>query len=127
MKKMKLLPIAMMLFAFVAFSFSAMASDGDTKTLTYAQLKAQYGVESIQFIDANMDLQDDDIVQIMENPCGGVQVCAAALALARIDAQRLANDCCCVQLYGALCCEPSTGAMVNVLGIATPNSRDCGR
>jgi hypothetical protein len=121
---MKKLNVLMMLFMVIAVSSVTFANnnpeeDGYT-LMTVAEIKATYGEDAIRSL-SSIELLDTDVVAVSNNPCAGEQPCGGALASARAQAQQLANACCCVQFFGVICCEPSSGAYLAIDGIALPN------
>lgn len=94
-----------------------------TVSMTVAEFKAMYGYASVSYENQEA-LADTELIQVDMNlmPCAeaGMMPCEAALAQARAEAQRLANDCCCVITSGVECCDPSTGTMNAFLFIVTP-------
>jgi hypothetical protein len=123
MKKLNLLIMMFMVIAVSSVTF-ANSNPGDEKgytLMTVAEIKATYGDAAIESL-STLELLDTDVVALTINPCGGEQLCGAALAQARVDAQQLANACCCVQYFGVLCCDPSTGSILQIEGISMPKN-----
>lgn len=123
---MKKLNVLMMMFMVIAVSSITFANSNpvDEKgytLMTVAEIKATYGEAALQSI-SSLELLDTDVVAITVNPCGGEQLCGAALAQARVSAQQLANACCCVQYFGVLCCDPNTGDILQIEGISMPQN-----
>ena len=123
---MRKLNLLLMLFMVITVSSVTFANnnpgeqDGYT-LMTVAEIKAQYGEDAIQAI-SSIELLDTDVVAISNNPCNGEQPCGGALSSARAQAQQLANECCCVQFYGVICCQPNSGSIIAIDGIVTPKN-----
>jgi hypothetical protein len=123
MKKLNVLLMMFMVIVVSSITF-ANTNPGDEKgytLMTVAEIKATYGEDAIRAI-SSLELLDTDVVAITVNPCGGEQLCGSALAQARVQAQQLANACCCVQYFGVICCEPGTGAILQIEGISMPKN-----
>lgn len=112
----------MLFLALTSIVFANTTNDADPvfKTLTFKELKATYGAENVS-VKESLNLKDTDMVLVMVNPCNGEMPCNGAIAKARQQAQRLANECCCVRFFGVVCCDPNTGSLIAVDGIALPN------
>lgn len=116
----------MMLFMVIAVSSVTFANnnpgeeDGYT-LMTVAEIKAAYGEDAIQSM-SEIELLDTDVIALSNNPCNGEQPCGGALASARAQTQRLANECCCVRFYGVICCQVTSGAIIAIDGIVVPNN-----
>ena len=91
------------------------------KYISIDELKKEYANLIIDY-NSELQLQSSDKIAILISPCRDAKPCQAALAQARRDAQRRANDCCCVQFYGVVCCEPNGGFLLAIDAIAVPNN-----
>lgn len=91
-----------------------------TKAYTFKELKAKYGEN---LIIANGTFQDEDVIQVQENPapgdCNG-RPCRAAIAQASKQLQAEANACCCSFAAGIVCCEG--GLFVEYLVLFEPDN-----
>lgn len=121
----KLIASAFALFMAACLFAGGPANNAQTKTITGAELKAQYGA-NIQ-LEEGVVLTDDMEVTMLANRCDGTgfEICGKAEAQARHYAQQQANACCCVFTYGWECCNPNDGSLIAVLFISTPQSGQC--
>ena len=123
---MKKINALLMLFMVIAVSSMTFANtnpgedDGYT-LMTVAEIKAEYGEDAIQSI-STIELLDTDVVAISNSPCAGERPCGGALASARAQAQKLANECCCVRFYGVICCQVNSGSIIAIDGIVQPKN-----
>jgi hypothetical protein len=123
MKKLNLLIMMFMVIAVSSVTF-ANTNPGDEEgytLMTVAEIKATYGEDAIRSL-STIELLDTDVVAVSNNPCAGEMPCGGALAAARAKAQQLANQCCCVQFYGVVCCQAGSGSIVGIDGIVMPNN-----
>ena len=117
--------ILLFLFSF-AFCLNSIAGNDPKDEAKYSvytvkELKEIYGTESMKFL-SSMELTDSDQVLITSSPCGGEMPCGGAFAKAKQEAQKLANQCCCVQFFGVICCDPQYGALLAIDAIAMPTN-----
>lgn len=125
MKKIALTAFVLVAFMLANFNTSFAANDpgeGDFVVLTVKEIKERYA--DIR-IDPSLNLLDTDQILINANPCDGEMPCGGALAVARAEAVQLSNACCCVQFFGVMCCDPSTGSYLAIHGIVVPNNPNC--
>jgi len=125
MKKIATTAFVLVAFVLANFTTSFAANDpehGDYVLVTVKELKERYA--DIR-IDPSLNLLDTDEILVNASPCAGEMPCGGALAAARHEAEQLANDCCCVRYFGVICCDPSTGSILQIEGIAMPNSPQC--
>ncbi|MFT5778537.1 MAG: hypothetical protein ACI837_001493 [Crocinitomicaceae bacterium] len=126
MKSLKMMATILVVMAVSTYSFAGTPPDNgeaaEFTTMTFAELKAQYGEASMEIL-TSLELLDSDLVTISANPCNGEAPCGGALAQARHQAQKLADACCCVQFFGVICCDAGTGgAILAIDGIALPRN-----
>ncbi len=121
---MRKLNVLLMMFVVIAVSSVTFANNNPEEgytLMTVAEIKATYGEDAIRSL-STIELRDTDVVALSNNPCDGEMPCGGALASARAQAQQLANQCCCVQFYGVICCQAGTGTIVGIDGIVMPNN-----
>lgn len=94
-----------------------------TVTMTFAELKEIYGADSF-VIEGAESISDESLINFTTivggPPCDGLIPCGALLAQQRHIAQQLANECCCVQFGGGICCDQ--GNTVNILFVVNPTN-----
>lgn len=133
MKKIRLLSVLAFMAAALSLSFTIggnedPAEDGAFEMVSIAELKALYGAENISLGENGALLSDTDVILVNANPCGPGSInqpCEQQLALNRRAAQKRANECCCIQGYGAICCDRKTGAFLAIDAIVFPNDPSC--
>ena len=96
-------------------------TDPEYKYISIDELKQEYANLNIEF-KSDLKLSSSDKIAVLISPCRDAKPCQAALSQARRDAQRAANECCCVRFYGVVCCEPNGGFLLAIDAIAVPNN-----
>ena len=119
--------IRIVLVLFLTGLSSSVNADFDPKddsnyiVYTVKELREIYGIENVEKL-CNVELSENEVVLILASPCNGEMPCGGALAKARQEAQKLANECCCIRFYGVICCDPQNGALLAIDAIATPTN-----
>lgn len=123
MKRLSLFAALAAILSITSFSFAAeITNPGEDEGYTYMtvkEIKDLYGVENVQIAEG-LNLLDTDVIAVSKKPCNGESPCGGALAQARHDAQQIANECCCIQGFGVICCQPSSGALLAIDGFVLP-------